>query len=70
MPSATVRGPYASITTILDPPYFSLDTTFNVHKYRLHGKGAQRFYSSLQANFFGTLSTMIMIQKYKNIEMK
>ncbi len=31
----------------------------NVHKYRLHGKGAQRCYSSLQANFSGTLSTMI-----------
>ncbi len=31
MPSATVRGPYASINTILDPPKFSLDTTFNAH---------------------------------------
>ncbi len=29
MPSVTVRGPYASINTIFDPPQFSLDTTFN-----------------------------------------
>ncbi len=28
MPSATVRGPYASINTIFDPPQFLLDTTF------------------------------------------
>jgi hypothetical protein len=28
MPSATVRGPYASINTIFDPPKFLLDTTF------------------------------------------
>ncbi len=29
MTSATVRGPYASINTIFDPPKFSLDHTFN-----------------------------------------
>ncbi len=28
MPSATVPGQYATIGTILDPPSFSLDTTF------------------------------------------
>ncbi len=28
MPSATVRGSYACINTIFDPPKFSLDTTF------------------------------------------
>ncbi len=30
MPSATVRGSYASINTIFDPPLFLLDTTFKV----------------------------------------
>jgi hypothetical protein len=29
MPSATVPDQYATIGAILDPPYFSLDTTFN-----------------------------------------
>jgi hypothetical protein len=30
MPSATVRGPYASINTVFDPLQFSLDTTFKL----------------------------------------
>jgi hypothetical protein len=29
MPSALVRGPYPSVNTSFDPPYFLLDTTFN-----------------------------------------
>ncbi len=30
MASATVRGSYLKTGTILDPPYFSLDTTFTM----------------------------------------
>jgi hypothetical protein len=30
MPSATVPGQYPTIGAIFDPPYFSLDTTFNL----------------------------------------
>jgi hypothetical protein len=32
MPSATVPGQYPTIGVILDPPYFSLDTTFKQFK--------------------------------------
>ncbi len=41
MSSATVRGPYPSVNTIFDPPYFSLDTTFkysNVYGYLVTSK--------------------------------
>ncbi len=31
MPNATVPDQYPTIGTILDPPYFSLDTTFKEH---------------------------------------
>jgi hypothetical protein len=31
MPSAMVRGQYQTIGTTLDPPLFSLDTTFNYY---------------------------------------
>jgi hypothetical protein len=32
MPSARVPGTYASINIILDPPQFSLDTTFKCYR--------------------------------------
>jgi hypothetical protein len=34
MSSATVRGPYPSVYTSFDPPWFSLDTTFKPYFFK------------------------------------
>jgi hypothetical protein len=52
MPSATVPDQYESIGAILDPPYFSLDTTF---KYTFYVRNQRQLFFPVMIQYRGTL---------------